>query len=201
MGWSLMPTRAVTVDQVARMKALRANGLTAPAIGLQLGIPASTVRNWWNAGACVDCGSPTGRSCGVPAKRCNYCRKSFEQSDAYRASVTVWTRERIVERIRWWVETFGEPSAITDWSPTHARDDRDFEKARLGEELIATGEIPWFMSVVNRFGSWNAGIAAAGFTPRAPGATRENASRTRLARRAREPEAMPTTKETGSSVA
>jgi hypothetical protein len=53
---------------------------------------------------------------------------------------------------------------MPDWNPWQARD-------RLGDEARArrfeSGHWPWYTSVVIRFGSWNAGIRAAGFTPRA----------------------------------
>ncbi len=58
-----------------------------------------------------------------------------------------WTRERIIAAIQEWAERFGHPPASGDW--------------RFG----VAPYWPATSTVQNRFGSWNAAISAAGFTP------------------------------------
>jgi hypothetical protein len=55
--------------------------------------------------------------------------------------------------------------AIPDFNPTGAVYLSDYRRAVRAERHISAGEIPWFTTVVREFGSWNAAIAAAGFTP------------------------------------
>jgi hypothetical protein len=179
-----MAVRMITAAQVAEMKRLRAKGLAAPAVGTTLGLSASTVRNWWNAGECVDCGGPTERSRrSREGKRCETCLRLWIGSDEGRAARTRWTNERVIEAIVWWAAEHGEPPALLDFSPRHCFDRGDLERGLHAERLIAEGHICWFMTAVHRFGSWNAAILAAGFTPRAPKATPENAARDRRRRR------------------
>lgn len=170
-------------------------------VALDLGVPASTVRRWVDPtaadryrreartrkqryrGTCIDCGAPTAYN-GVDtsgSKRCRSCRKAWEQSPEGRASVTKWTRQLIIERIREWDRLYGQPPNVHDWDPWRSR-------FQLGDELraqrflLADGHWPWFTSVVHAFGSWNAGIVAAGFEPNEPtgAAKRWNGERRRL---------------------
>ena len=67
--------------------------------------------------------------------------------------------------IRAWERQYGEPPARPDWSPTAAAYIGDLTRIRR----FRAGDWPWAGSVVCEFGSWNAGILAAGFEPRAPG--------------------------------
>ena len=60
-----------------------------------------------------------------------------------------WTRERIVEAFQRWFDETGTVPTQNDW-PT------------------ARASHPHHRTVAKRFGSWNAGIYAAGFTPRTP---------------------------------
>lgn len=63
-----------------------------------------------------------------------------------------WTRERIISAIQVWAASHdGEPPKVNDWH--HA---------------CPNGTHPQFKTVVTEFGTWNGGIAAAGFTPRVP---------------------------------
>lgn len=87
------------------------------------------------------------------------------------------------ERIREWATRYGEPPARSDWNPWQAR-------WALGDEQRARrferdkNHWPYFTDVVRYFGSWNAGIAAAGFAVRAVGGTAENQKRRRYRRSA-----------------
>jgi hypothetical protein len=122
---------------------------------------------------CVEYGTPTNGSDGLVAEpRCVPC--AARKNGAERR---VWTRELVIERIREWTERYGEPPATPDWSPIHARGIGDEERARHFED--AWGYWPWFTVVVRLFGSWNAGIRAAGFEPRACVGTPESERRKR----------------------
>lgn len=171
-------TRAERLEQI---QALVATGLThretAERLGISLGGVRATIndpdgskqlaRRVGYGGTCRDCGGLTDGSNGraKAPTRCRPCRDVFERSDEYRLSRTKWTRELLIERIREWAERYGEPPAMADWNPHQARIDfGDEERARRWEE--AGGYWPWTTSVVQRFGNWNDGIAAAGFKPR-----------------------------------
>lgn len=100
-------------------------------------------------GTCIDCGARTDGSNGPGGapERCIVC--------AGRARV-VWTREAILAAIRQWAEQHGQPPAATDWNATLARYFYRPERP---------AEYPSVDTVQREFGSWNAGIAAAGFDP------------------------------------
>lgn len=113
---------------------------------------------------CVDCGARTvygAETKRVPEPRCVPCEN---------ARRTVWTQEIIIDRIREWVALYDTPPAMPDWNPVQARIINDPERAR--RFYAAEGHWPWFMRVIERFGSWNAGVAAAGFEPRKRGGNR-----------------------------
>jgi hypothetical protein len=61
-----------------------------------------------------------------------------------------WTRETVVESMRAWAAEHGRPPRATDW--THAEQ----------------GAHPSSKTVYDLFGSWPAGLAAAGFSPSPP---------------------------------
>ena len=62
----------------------------------------------------------------------------------------IWTDDLIIAAIRKWAADHGQPPTVNGWF--YAGDDR-----------------PGRVTVINRFGSWNAAIAAAGFQPRQQG--------------------------------
>lgn len=113
-------------------------------------------------GSCVVCGAHTDGSNGSAAAP-RYCHSHAAMNPEWRAKITVWTREIIVGRIQEWALLYGEPPAMPDWNPIKAREMRDEWRAQRFE---ADDRWPWFMTVVKRFGSWNAAVAAAGFEPR-----------------------------------
>jgi transcriptional regulator with XRE-family HTH domain len=174
----------VSVENVKRVQKLRAQGLLQREIAERTGLSRSTVsqaltdptgekervrRRKRYGGTCIDCGGPT-RYGGtrVPPKRCKPCERAFRHTDASREERTLWTRERILTAIKTWAEEYGEPPASQDWNPWACRYElHDEERALRAERLISEGVIPWMTLVVNRFGSWNAGLIAAGFKPRA----------------------------------
>jgi uncharacterized protein (DUF433 family) len=92
------------------------------------------------------------------AKHCRSC--------APMGAPQFWTPPLVVERIRAWVELYGNIPAATDWNPSMARLNG---RPDIADRFYADGCWPHYSTVVARFGSWNAGIEAAGFTPRATG--------------------------------
>lgn len=78
----------------------------------------------------------------------------------------IWTREAITERIQSWVEFYGRPPSAMEWNPSDAiaRGRRDW-----ADRYYTDGCWPNSWTVQEGFGSWNAAIAAAGYTPRKPG--------------------------------
>jgi ribosomal protein S14 len=67
--------------------------------------------------------------------------------EAWRGSLGYWSAHDIIRSILSWADMYGEPPANREWR-------------RAGADH------PSASTVFNRFGSWNAGIAAAGFRPR-----------------------------------
>lgn len=117
-------------DQLAaRVKMLRAQGLTNPQIGQRLGISRTHVSRLLNPrsyevtlrtsreakrrriGTCEVCGGVTrlGRH-GQPSRICADCVAPPEKW---------WTRERIIEAIQRWAQEHGSPPRSTDWTAGH----------------------------------------------------------------------------------
>lgn len=108
---------------------------------------------------CLDCGTLTDGSNGSAKAplRCAACTPAFRK---------VWTQDAVIAAIQLFAERYGAPPSATDWNPTMARKNgRDDWASRF----YSDGDYPQVSIVIREFGSWNAGIAAAGFTPRAPG--------------------------------
>jgi hypothetical protein len=87
-----------------------------------------------------------------------------------------WTHERIIEAIQLWAKEYGQPPAKNDWHPPRlkAAAQSALGKAHFWtERLRISNDDAWprEQTVRNRFGSWAAAIAAAGFEPRPPGRT------------------------------
>lgn len=178
-------------------------------IGKQLGVSATTVRRWLDpeyeersraanlaakkrrTGTCIDCGGITrysghGEQDGC-STRCVPCRKEFARASDQQQ---YWTRERLIDAIQRWVAEHGEPPAVPDWCPTSARYLGDETRAQRFENYPPR-TYPWFVTVVRRFGSWNAGIAAAGYTPRVAHGGDGNQLRRRIYKE--QPEQLTTT--------
>ncbi len=73
------------------------------------------------------------------------------------------TRAWIVASMREWFEQFGEQPVAADWNPAQARAEGSAWRAIRFEETLR----PWpsVTTVRKHYGSWSAGVAAAGFTP------------------------------------
>ncbi len=189
-------SRGVTVksaENVALAQQLRAEGLTYREIGERFGVNVHTASDWVNdpagrqlrarkdrhAKPCVDCGTQTsGGEVRTEEPRCHPCAVVKSGAEA-----KVWTRSAIILAIGEWAAQYGEPPAVPDWSPFAARHQlHDEERAQRCERAKAAGEHPSYQTVIREFGSWNAAIEAAGFTPRAVGGWAANTARRRSMR-------------------
>lgn len=156
-------TRAQRHTQV---RAMKRDGLTFDQIAAQLGLARSTVTDAYydpsgrkmrerkerQAGECVDCGATTMDSGSKPPERCHPCATEHRR---------YWTRDRIIQAIRDWSDQYGAPPGAYDWDTGRLK---QINPARW--KRFYAGRWPHQHTVLEMFGSWNAAIAAAGFTPR-----------------------------------
>lgn len=151
--------------KVARARELRGRGMTMREVGEQMGVSHNTVQNWLDdpdgskqrarharyRGRCRDCGAPTsganGR--GNAPDRCQRCANTARRR---------WTPETVIAALHRWTTLYGEQPSARDWNPS---------LSTCPERL--TVEFPRTQSVIDVFGSWTAGINAAGLTPMQPG--------------------------------
>ncbi|MCW2924398.1 MAG: hypothetical protein JWM98_1802 [Thermoleophilia bacterium] len=87
-----------------------------------------------------------------------------------------WTRGEVLERIREWTHQHGKPPAASQWNPARAQSfaDAAMAKSRVWLEGIAAfkeGDYPGQDTVERLFGSWSAGLEAAGYASRPKGRT------------------------------
>lgn len=163
-------------ERVAQIAALQAEGMTSREIAASIGLSYSTVRNYISdpdgtkdrdrkrsyGGTCQVCGAPTDGSNGAASapRFCIHCLPREPRK---------WPAERIIAAIQQWARDHGEPPAMKDWDPWAASVTLgDEDRGRRARRLIKAGVIPWMTTAVERFGSWNAAIMAAGFKGRAP---------------------------------
>jgi hypothetical protein len=114
-------------------------------------------------GVCADCGGETrynGRNGRVVSERCASCARKRAIAAA------VWTRESIVEAIRYYAHLYGRPPGAREWHPAMAR--RGF-RDDLADRFFEDGCWPQYATVARVFGRWNLAIEAAGFAPLKPG--------------------------------
>lgn len=102
---------------------------------------------------CVDCGAPcnTGGSITEPSKRCGACNHARNEAEAK------WKPEAVLDAIRRWVDSHGEPPYARDWN-TASNPHPDW----------SLGDYPSWNTVGEKFGTFNKGVEAAGFKPRYP---------------------------------
>lgn len=144
-----------TPERVAVAMGLWREGMTQAEIGDLFGVTNAAISAWLRdpdgtqlrarkdryAQPCVDCGVQTSGWRGRRVSpRCRSCAN------------TIWPAERIVDKICEWQRLYGELPTARQW-----RVQPDAE------------DWPCTSVVQGRFGSWNAGIEAAGSTPRRPG--------------------------------
>jgi hypothetical protein len=82
-----------------------------------------------------------------------------------RARASLLSDEDVLSAIRRWTERYGEPPAITDWSPARARAAGQDWRA----ERYHAGDWPSMSTVIRRFGTFTAAVKAAGLPPRPRG--------------------------------
>lgn len=152
---------------IERAKELYVPGVFgAKRIADELGVPKSTILRWVNPdaaergrassrrvkesyrGVCATCGASTwGDGPGRGRTECNACQAARIHEARY------WTQARVIEAIQRYAAEHGRPPSARDWL--------------LGSHGIETDGYPNAVLVQREFGSWAAGIEAAGF-PRPP---------------------------------
>ena len=143
-------------EKIAKARELRAEGRTSGQIALALGSPASTVRNWYLGGNCEVCGAALDGSRGSNSP--TLCAKHAA------AGVRSRTKERAIAEIQRWVAEFGRAPSAMDWNPyaveRHPTLTEETKQRKI--ERHRAGGWPWASLVTNAFGSWSAGLKAAG---------------------------------------
>lgn len=150
-------------EKIARARALRAEGKKAREIAEILDAPESTVRNWYLGSSCLDCGAPVdGSSGGNSPERCLRCARALGVAQ---------TRERLIAEIQRWVTEFGRSPSALDWDPYTIAHHPTVNEAARKRKIVRheVGGWPWASSVINAFGSWSAGLTAAGVASNPPG--------------------------------
>lgn len=163
-------------EKSARAIEMRGRGMTAREIAAELGISRgyasqlcadpdgakNAARRDRYRGTCLDCGKPTDGSNGRTGAP-TYCRRCAPAHHRGK-----WSQEKIVAAIQRWAALYGAPPSVLDWNPALARL-KGASDLDMIERRWASGDWPYVSSVRSHCGSWNAAIAAAGFTPRGPG--------------------------------
>lgn len=107
--------------------------------------------------SCVDCGKPTYNATSSPPERCSPCTNRHN---------AFWTKEKIIDAINSWADLMdGKPPSAVDWNAAQAIATGHPEKA----ERYRSGSWPALSVVQYVFGSWNAAVTAAGFSPNPSG--------------------------------
>src|SRR3954470_1759962 len=88
-----------------------------------------------------------------------------------------WDRDSVIDAIREWVATYGEPPRAADWNPSSAKWSGQLWRVERYRARRADGSSWPALNAAKRpfGGSLNAAIRAAGFTPAKPGPTRRTA--------------------------
>ena len=143
----LPPSRAIAparglAERVEAAQRLSAQGLGPAEIAALLEVSPRTARGYLTARPCRDCGAPV-----VTAERCRRCA-------ARRGRRPAWTRAEVRRAVRAWAREHGRPPTSADWTPTA-------DPARKGGREYPRW--PSYVMVETLFGSWRAGVEAAGF--------------------------------------
>ncbi|MGH2761404.1 MAG: hypothetical protein ACRDLD_02300 [Thermoleophilaceae bacterium] len=114
---------------------------------------------------CVGCQKRIYNAGSVPGKRCLAC------DAAYRCSLS---RQWILDGFAEWVELYGQPPCAYDWCPAPSTLARlSPETARRVRAAHRDRAWPGPSHVANHFGSWSAGLRAAGLEPLKSGQRRD----------------------------
>lgn len=158
--------RGVTVktpENVAEAQQLRAQGWMLKEIAARFGVKTQTVHGWLH--------DPDGKRSRARRdsyrKPCPECGVLMDGSGGKNhgpqtcaACAVIWTPEAVIAAIRDWADEHGGvPPCSIDWHPSHPQGTAE----QLAE--YATGRWPSDRTVRAVFGSWNAGLIAAGFEP------------------------------------
>lgn len=190
---TVAPSTPAYKEKFEEAKRLLANGVTLAEAARVVGVRHTTLRMWTDpifaerqrqlqkerlqryGKPCKTCGRITSGGNGR-AKAPDYCHEHVSDNPKWLAAQQrrcKWTRENVLDAIRDWYVLYGDTPSGMDWNPTVARQRGQHLRAQRWEN----GNFPWFTQVYRLFGSWNAAIAEAGFTPRKPGGFSENAIR------------------------
>lgn len=118
-------------------------------------------RNTMYAGTCEGCGAPTNGSNGR-SKAPTHCRDCAPEANR------IWTEETILAAMHEWYRLFGRPPSMLDWNLALAAY-KKLPNLSARRERFGRGRFPTANSVLNRFGTWRAALAAAGFEVRKGG--------------------------------
>lgn len=176
-----------TPERVALAQELRAQTppVTYREIGERLGVSLKTVHEWITdpdrskRKARLEQYRPTCRRCGVKLNGSDGPNSEHRPQHCVPCNGLI-TREQsvrwVIESVREWIDLFGQPPTATDWNPAAAR---LVGRLDLAERTLGT-ERPWPSPtlVIERFGSWNAGLRAAGVATVERGRRRDQAAHT-----------------------
>lgn len=154
--------------RVAR-KAIRDRSRAANSPGYQRELAASRALKEGYRGVCENCGAAT-TGCDGPGTARKLCKLCAPAANARR------TPEHLIDAILAWTSRFGAPPTASQWNPAFARSyvrlNPNSAIARRNAELaqlVVDEDWPRASTVAWRFGSWKAGIAAAGLETTRPG--------------------------------
>ncbi|MDQ2894089.1 MAG: sigma-70 region 4 domain-containing protein [Actinomycetota bacterium] len=145
-------------ERVREALRLRTDGLRWREIGELLGISPDTARHYVYVHDCERCGEPILATGVLRCRRCSSANRSRWGQP--------FSEREIVAAIRAWRRLEGRAPAQVNWHPTDKGGDPRWERE--------CPRWPPANQVIRRFGSWNAGLQAAGFDrPRPPAVSDE----------------------------
>jgi hypothetical protein len=131
-------------ERVGAALRMDAAGHTAATIAHELGVTPGTVYKYLRASMCPDCGAPV---VTPTATRCPACSARENIKPRF-------DREETIALMRAWADETGDAPMTPEWMPTAD------QRTKWGSEYPRW---PSNRTVVTHFGSWNAGVQAAGF--------------------------------------
>jgi hypothetical protein len=131
-------------ERIEAARRMHATAISVPEIADELGVTDSTIGKYLRATRC-ECG----RNWRVRGPRCTQCAV-----EANAARMRRWDHQSVIAALRRWARTEGHPPTREEWLPGRNA------RGRWAREYPAW---PANGTVIRLFGSWNAGIATAGF--------------------------------------
>lgn len=165
-----MPKKGDRARHAEAARALVEQGMDDKAIAQRLGLSRPYVnelrrdpkgvavaeRRHRNAPRCIECGNRTNNT-RKDTLRCGACENIVRRQRA---------RAEHIAAIQRFAERYGRPPTAADFNPPHARAQGQHWRA---ERFYRDGDYPALSRVQGVFGSWSAGLRAAGFEPYASG--------------------------------